>query len=255
MEVNWYCYSSALPVGGALRTISCPLELISIPELMDTSNHLTSHSIIGRGYMYSKHVTEFLMDKYSTPHRSKISMIFRGHQHSVDQGILFRLIKGEGVYPVWMESVKTHVLRDSPLCTGSCGSAEEEKEKEKEEEAGTDSKAEEEKRGRECNDQTHEEGAQVTSSSSSSGDSIKGMLSAHTLSALEAAMESKVPHVVLFDIDRDELQLYTLLSAPSSSLLFAVDNYVELLVYGRDRKYWRVQQVAVQCTPTIMGKH
>eukprot|EP00211_Chloroparvula_japonica_P001329 CAMPEP_0119144726 /NCGR_PEP_ID=MMETSP1310-20130426/36363_1 /TAXON_ID=464262 /ORGANISM="Genus nov. species nov., Strain RCC2339" /LENGTH=581 /DNA_ID=CAMNT_0007136497 /DNA_START=110 /DNA_END=1852 /DNA_ORIENTATION=- len=58
----------------------------------------------GRGYMYSKVVTDMLLEEYAKE-RNHITLVFRGHQHSVDQGILFKLIRNEGVLPLWTEDV------------------------------------------------------------------------------------------------------------------------------------------------------
>jgi len=55
----------------------------------------------GRGLVYSKYATEYLLERYETAGRNHVQMIFRGHQHSIDQGILFDLIKDMGVVALW----------------------------------------------------------------------------------------------------------------------------------------------------------
>jgi Calcineurin-like phosphoesterase len=129
----------------------------------------------GRGYVYSKPATEYILSEYATPGRSVIRAVFRGHQHSIDQGILFHLINKEGVLGIW-----------------------------------TDRKNKAHTRAKRADDSFDEQ-----------------------------------PHVVNFDLQSGNL-VYTLLSAPSSSLLFAVDNYVNVTIPSANFSHWRMHQIARQ---------
>lgn len=130
----------------------------------------------GRGYVYSKSATELILDRYGTAGHYKICAVFRGHQHSIDQGILFHLINKEGVLGIWEDRKNKKYSRP--------------------------------KRPDDTWDQQ--------------------------------------PHVVPFDFAESMNLVYTLLSAPSSSLLFAVDSYVNLTIPAAHFSTWKMNQIARQ---------
>eukprot|EP00009_Paramoeba_aestuarina_P015536 CAMPEP_0201532792 /NCGR_PEP_ID=MMETSP0161_2-20130828/51331_1 /ASSEMBLY_ACC=CAM_ASM_000251 /TAXON_ID=180227 /ORGANISM="Neoparamoeba aestuarina, Strain SoJaBio B1-5/56/2" /LENGTH=224 /DNA_ID=CAMNT_0047936399 /DNA_START=40 /DNA_END=714 /DNA_ORIENTATION=+ len=168
----------------------------------------------GRGYMYSKHATEIILDHYETPKFSKISLIFRGHQHSVDQGILFRLIKNEGVYPLWYENVRISLTNNK------------------------------------------EGEAQITTKTTAGEEKGKNEVEEKEEADNQRDFEiTDDHHIIELDLNStDSVQIFTLLSAPSSSLLFGMDNFVELIPCGPKRAHWRAFQISKQCEPSIAGE-
>ena len=134
----------------------------------------------GRGYVYSKSATEMLLKRYGEPSRYRIRAVFRGHQHSIDQGILFHLINQEGVLGIWED--KNNASYTPPPRS---------------------------------DDQWDE-----------------------------------LPHCIPFDLGRNGNLVYTLLSAPSASLLFAVDSYINLTIPTSRFETWSMAQIARQIKPS-----
>ena len=132
----------------------------------------------GRGYVYSKKATEMLLARYVQDTPLRIRTVFRGHQHSIDQGILFHLIKEEGVLALWSD--------------GQAGA----------------------QRPVRSDDQWDER-----------------------------------PHCVPFDLANGSL-VYTLLSAPSASLLFSVDSFLHISIPTASFETWSMAQIARQIKPS-----